>query len=478
MGLEVFLTPRSIAVVGASDRPGSWGSFIMESLKTWGFPGEIYPVNRRTRRLYGLDAHPHVRSLPEGVDLAVLTIPEGQIEEVVQACGEKGVRGLILITAGFGESVEGGRGREEALARLAKRFGMRILGPNVSGAFNLHARFNASGSPAEHLTPTPLAAVCQGGYAFYDLLAQAHERGMGVGKFVHTGNECDLEVTDFVEYFGEDPQVKGILLYLETLRQGRRFLEVARRVTREKPVVVYKAARTAGGQRAARSHTGALSGKKTVYEGALRQAGIILAPSMELLLPLGHALIERPSMCGNRVAIVTMGGSWGVALTDHLEEVGLRVPELSPPLQRRLRDLGMPLRASTRNPVDVGAAGPLVLSVDALMEIGRAILESREVDALVLYGLGRPGRWNERMSPGRRLFLELEKEVMRVYDGLQKEMEKPVIVGCCLSPWESQAVMDLNAEGIRILHRLDDIAWVLSLLKEFWEKRRQIRRDI
>ena len=468
--LNVFIEPKSVAVIGASERPGSWGSFIMEGLLAWHYPGNLYPVNRHSSAVYGLRAYPDLGSIPYPVVLAVLTIPEDSVEKAVQECGAKGVKGITIITAGFGEAVEGGRTREESIARLARAHGMRILGPNVSGTFNLHARFNASASPAEHLVPSPLAFVSQGGYAIYELLARGFGYGMGAAKFIHTGNESDLTVTDFLDHFGRDPQVRGVLMYLETLRDGKRFMEVAGRVARDKPVIVHKAGRTAGGTRAARSHTGAIAGMKEVYRGVWEQANIIHCPSMELLLPLGHALIERPPMKGKRVAIVTMGGSWGVALSDRLEEEGLIVPELSLATQTNLRSLGMPPRASTKNPVDIGAAGIRAFSVEALLEMGRTLLASNEVDALILHGLGRPGFIREGTSPVRKIFLEAEKQIMRGYGGLQQEMGRPVILGCCLSSWESQAVSDLQREGIRFFHRLDEIAQVLFRMYEYWRK--------
>ena len=465
--VDPFINPSSVAVIGASQRPGSWGSFIMEGLLSMGFPGRIYPVNKHQETVYGIEAVGDVRDIPGDVDLAVLAIPAELIEDVIKACGEKGVRGLTIITAGFGEAIEGGREREKGLASVARSYGMRILGPNVSGTFNLNARFNAAASPKDHLLATPLVAVCQGGYAFYDLLASGFSRGMGVSRFVHTGNECDLTITDFLDYFGEDPEAKGILMYVETIRDGRRFMEVARRVAAKKPVVMYKAGRTTSSRRAAMSHTGALSGSMEIYSGMLCQVGIIVSPSMELLLPLGHALIERPSMKGRRVGIVTMGGSWGVALTDALEETGLAVPEFSPGLQGRLRSLGMPVRASTKNPVDIGASG-LFFSVDLLLELGREILRSSEVDALILHGLGRPGMLDDNASDEIRLFLEVEKQSMQGFNTLEKEFNVPVFIGSHFSPWESQAIHDLTMEGIRVYNRLDEIACLFAFMHQYY----------
>ena len=355
--LEVFLKPGSVAVIGATERPGSWGSFIMQGLLSVDYYGQIYAVNRNASKVFGMPAYKDIREIEGPVDLAVFTIPEEFVIEAIKACGEKGVKGITMVTAGFAETSEAGKEKQQDMARLGRSHGMRVVGPNVSGTFNLHAKFVAAATPREQLKATELAATCQGGFAFYDLLSSASWLGMGVGKFIHTGNECDLTVTDFLEYYGQDSEVKGVVMYLETIRDGRRFIEVAREVTRTKPVVVYKGGRTPGSARAARSHTGALSGRKELFYGLLEQAGVTISPTMELMVPLGHFLIERPPMRGRKVAVVTMGGSWGVSLSDALEEEGLFLPELSQELQSKMRTYGIPERASLKNPIDIG---PLV----------------------------------------------------------------------------------------------------------------------
>jgi acetyl-CoA synthetase (ADP-forming) len=468
--LDVFLNPKSVAVIGATERPGSWGSFIMQGLLSRNYPGKIYPVNSHANQIYGIGAYKDLKEIKEPIDLAILIIPEQSVEKVIAECGQRQVKGVTIVTSGFGEALESGKDREAALARLAHSYGMRLLGPNVSGTLNLHAEFNSSPLPADHLLCTSLAAISQGGYAFYDLLASAFSRGMGVGKFIHTGNECDITSIDFLELLGSDPDVKAIVMYLEVIRDGRRFIEIARRVTKEKPIVVYKAARTPGASRAARSHTGALSGTKEVYQGALHQAGITIAPTMELLLPLAHTLVERPPMKGRKVAIITMGGSWGVALTDSLEEQGLRVPELSLKLQESLRSLGMPSRASTRNPVDIGASG-LFFEVDILVALGREILSSGEADALILHGLDRPGRVGKGTPSQVQLFLDINKQVIRQFSALERDTGLPVLIGSHYAPWQSQVVYDLNEEGIRIYNRLDEISQLLYLLHDYWRKK-------
>lgn len=464
--LNVFLSPKSVAVIGATERQGSWGSFIMNGLLSRPYKGAIYPVNHQAGSIFGLRAYKDVEQIPESPELAIFTIPEVSVEETIQKCGQKGVKGITVITAGFGEAAVDGKQREAELVRLARSYGMRLLGPNVSGTFNLHAEFNGSASPEQHLTKNSIAAICQGGFAFYDLLAHGYYRHMGVGMFVHTGNEADLTSTDFLEHIGPDPEVKAVVMYIEALKEGRRFADAARDISKTKPVIIYKAGKTPDASRAAQSHTGSLAGAYSVYEGALGQSNVVFSPTMELLLPLGDAMVERPPMLGNRAAILTMGGSWGVALTDALEAEGLRVPELSAGLQSKLRELGMPVRASVKNPVDIGASG-LYFDQQLLITLGREILQSGEADALILHGMGRPGMLDENGPDRLRIFLEINKEIVRGCVELEKEFRIPVLVGSVYSSSESQVTHDLNKEGIRVYNRLDEIAQILSRMYRY-----------
>lgn len=461
--IEVFINPGSVAVIGATDRIGSWGSIIMRGLLGRNFSGRIYPVNQSAVTVSGLKAYPTIHAIPENVDLAVLAVPAESILEIIRACVEKGVQGITIIAAGFGEATEGGREQELEMVRLARQNGMRLLGPNVSGTFNLHERFNSSAAPPDFLVPTPITAICQGSYAIYDLLVGCYWRKMGVGQFVHTGNECDLEVTDFLDYFGDDPRTEVIVMYLETLRDVDRFREVAARVALKKPLIVQKVGKTPGGSRAARSHTGAMAGDYAFYHALFHQLNIVQSPAMERLIPLGHAFLELPPMRGKRVAIITMGGSWGVALTDQLEEKGLQVPELSAALQARLREMGMPIRASTRNPIDIGAAVSVAFSMDKVVGMTREVLASNEVDALILHGFGRLALIKDTTPGGAEAILQMEKNVMRECARLKEKTEKPILIGSAILPSQSQAVNDLTKEGIPIFHHLDEIADVLSL---------------
>ena len=460
--IEAFINPRSVAIIGASETMAAWGNIIMENLMQGDYPGRIFPVNNRAGTVKGLKTYPDILSVSEEVDLAVLAVPAEYIPDTIRDCADKGVKGAAIVAAGFGEALPGGRGQELELARLARSKGMRILGPNISGTFNLHQKFNASAAMPDYLLPSPVTAICQGSYAIYDLLVDSFHRGMGVGQFVHTGNESDLQVADFINYFGRDPQTRVILMYLETLRGVNRFREAAARVSPDKPIIIQKVGTTPGGSRAARSHTGALAGDASLYQALFKQLNLVECPGMERLIPLGHGFLSLPPLKGNRIAIITMGGSWGVALTDQLEQRGLVVPELSPALQERFREMGLPLRASTRNPVDIGAAASMALSTDVASNMAEAILNSDEVDGLILHGFGRLALSKDQ-SEGTGLIREVEKHVMRKFAKLSGHRNKPVLVASAIHPCQSQAVQELIEEGLTVFHQLDEIADILAL---------------
>ena len=463
--LDVFLNPKSVAVIGASEKPDSWGTFVMDGLRWANYNGKIYPVNLFADRIFNLPTFRDIRDIKDPVDLAVIAIPAEYLEDTIVACGQKGVKGITVISAGFAETHADGVQEQNQLAKLARSLQMRLLGPNVSGTFNLHECFNTVPLRSENRLKTSIAAVTQGGFVFQDILTSAWHQKMGVGKFIHTGNEADLTITDFLEDFGKDPEIKAIVMYIEAIRDGKRFMKVAKCLQGIKPIVVYKAGKTADSARAAQSHTGALSSNWQIYKGLFRQTGMVVSPAIELLLPLAHALIERPPMRSNRVAVITMGGSWGVALTDCLVNFGLAVPKFSSLFQKRLRNLGLISMASATNPVDFGASGKFT-DTELLVSLAREILLSGEADALVLHGLGRTGKSKEV-----DFFYEIQKKQIICVADLEKEIGLPVIIGNHHSQWESQTVYELSQQGIRFYSRLDDIAAILSGMHDYWGNR-------
>jgi len=466
--LECFFKAKSVAVVGVSRQPGfSWGRGIFENLVGAGFPGRVCPVNPQADEIAGLKTYPDLTSIPVDIDLVVIAIPVGQVRGVIQDCVNKGVKGVIIVTAGYAETSEGKELQAE-LTNVAKLSGMRIVGPNVSGIFNVSANLDASIVNHSYLRDSPIAFICQGGYAINDLIYRGYKRGMGIGKYLHTGNECDVTCTDFLEYIGADPQVKVILMYIEGLRDGRRFLEVAKRVSPNKPIILIKAGGTEDGARAAASHTGALAGSDLILDAALKQANIIRASKMELMLYLGHAFLELPPLNGSRIGVVTMGGSWGVMITDALNRVGLNVPELSPGLQQRLRALGMPYWASTRNPVDLGAAGASMW-VGGWIAPAEELVAADEIDGVLVHGFGQSGFMGDDPSAGLGI-AQMEGEMIRgIYD-LIPRYGKPLMVCSYFSESDSRTIDLIAGEGKRIFHDVEDAAAVLGSMYTYYSR--------
>jgi acetyltransferase len=466
INFEAFVRPRSIAVVGATERPDTWGNWITRKLLSEGFPGVVYPINPRAQTILGQPAYSSVAAVPSAVDLAIIAIPAERVFAAIRDCATKGVPAGLVITAGFGEVRSDGRAQEQEMVAYARAHGLRLVGPNISGIINLHYDLIAHPAERQYLCKTPLTFICQGAYAVSDIAARESSARRGFGKFLHTGNEADITLVDFLEYCEHDPETQGICLYIEGLRNGRRFLEVARRITPHKPIVAFKAGLTPDGRRAAASHTGALAGMAEVYQGLFRQAGIVQAPVFELTLNIAHTLLEMPPLRQPSIGITTLGGSWGVMLTDALGQHGLRVPELPTALQAEMRRLGMPERASVRNPVDFGAAMGS-LSPEARLQMIDMLLACADIGGVVVHGYGAPGVVPQEAAAAARQRLEEEKALMRSIQALQATHHKPVVLASAMTPLESQVVRELVAEGMRFQHRLDDVAAVLAALYDY-----------
>lgn len=355
--LEEFFAPRAVAVVGASREPGKVGHDVLRNLQKYGFRGAIYPINPKAEEILGLRCYASIGEVPGPVDLAVIVVPARFVPAVVDDCGRKGVRGLIIISAGFKEVGRDGAELERQVVEIARRHSMRIIGPNCLGLINTHARLNASfaaGAPAEG----NVAFISQSGAFGTAILDWALHERRGFSKFVSVGNKADVDESDLLKAIGQDNETEVILIYLEGLNDGRKFVEVARAVTRRRPVVVLKAGGTAAGARAASSHTGALAGSEAAYEAAFRQTGILRARTVEELFDYASAFSLQGRMAGHRVAIVTNAGGPGIIATDAVERSALTMATLARETVERLRP-ALPPAANLYNPVDViGDAGP------------------------------------------------------------------------------------------------------------------------
>jgi acyl-CoA synthetase (NDP forming) len=351
--------PRSIAFVGASGTLGKWGYRLFCNVAAGGFKGPIYLVNSKGGQIAGRPTFNSVKDIPGPVDLAVVTIPAAKVLDLIPQFKEKRIRNMLLITSGFAEIGDEGRRMEEELVQAAREADILILGPNTMGISNPHDALFCCGS---NVRPKAGATtiVSQSGNLGVQLLDFAEHEGIGIRSFAGSGNEAMITIEDYMEAFEVDELTRTVVLYLESVKNGRRFLESARRVGKKKPVVMLKGGRTKAGNRAAASHTGALASNIRVFAAAARQAGIVVVEQPMELLDLSAALSSLPLPKGNRVAVMTLGGGWGVVASDLCVEHGLAIPDLSPGLIAKISQI-LPPYWSHSNPVDlVGEFGPTV----------------------------------------------------------------------------------------------------------------------
>ncbi|MEM1561745.1 MAG: acetate--CoA ligase family protein [Candidatus Bathyarchaeia archaeon] len=351
MKLDAFFNPRAIAVVGASRDPSKIGHKIVKNIIEGGFSGAIYPVNPNADEILGLKCYKSVVDIPGEIDLAIIIVPARIVPSVLEDCGVRGVKGVIVISAGFGETGREGAQLERELVNICRRYRMRMQGPNCLGTINVQGRLNASFAPAMPL-PGNIAFVSQSGALGSAILRWAIRNDIGFTKFVSLGNEADLNAADFIEALGEDENTRVIGLYIEGVKEGARFIEVAKRVSRKKPIIAVKAGTTSAGMKAVSSHTGSLAGSEAAFSAAFKKAGIIRANTVEELFNLVLAFGSQPLPKDRRVLIVTNGGGPGILATDACEKLGLELPLLEHEILEELRR-DIPPHASLNNPIDI-----------------------------------------------------------------------------------------------------------------------------
>ena len=350
--LNKLLRPKSVAVIGASNTPGKIGYSVVDNLIREGYLGKIYPINTASTEVLGLKAYPTVSDVPETIEAAIITIPAKFVPEVAEECGKKGIKGLIIITSGFSEV--GRKDLEEQIVATGKKYGMRILGPNIVGTLSNSDKFNGSFAP--YLPMAGKASlVSQSGALLIALDAATYTRKVGFDKLISIGNMSDVDFADLIEWLDEDENTSCISLYIEGLKSGRRFIEISQKS--KKPIIALKAGVSAHGAAAAASHTGSLAGAAKVYSSAFRQAGVIQASDLNDLFDRTLAFSVQPSMKGDNLLIITNGGGVGVLATDSAERFGIPLKFAPEDVQAELKK-HMPEFGSAKNPVDLtGMAG-------------------------------------------------------------------------------------------------------------------------
>ncbi|UCD58469.1 MAG: CoA-binding protein, partial [Candidatus Hydrogenedentota bacterium] len=314
--LDALFNPRSLAIIGASTSPAKWGFNFMLHLLHGGYKGTCYPINPAGGDILGHRAYPSILEVPDEIDLAFVLIPPEAAISALRQCGEKGVRACVVVTAGFGELGVQGEQLQQSLREAAQEAQIAMVGPNCAGIaspepMSLYCTMQPNFPP-----PGNIAVFSQSGNIGGSIQRICEKHDIGISRFVSTGNESVLSSADYLEYFADDGQTKVVVGYIEGITDGRRFFEAAKRLTQKKPLILIKAGRTAVGARAAKSHTGALSGSDAVFEGLCRQCGVVRVSSIEEMFDVATAFAVQPLPRGNRAGIVANGGGWGVLTAD------------------------------------------------------------------------------------------------------------------------------------------------------------------
>ena len=374
-----ILSPASIAVIGASRTPGTIGFELVRNLVRGGFTGAVLPVNPHAGSVAGIHAYASVGDTPEPPDLAIIAVPASAVAGVVAECGAAHVGGIVIISAGFAELGTDGRAVEASLVKSARRYGMRVVGPNCMGLANTDPaiRMNATFAPVDPIAGN-VAFMTQSGALGISLIDESARRGIGISSFVSVGNKADISGNDLLRYWESDAATAVIALYLESFGNPRKFVRIASRVARAKPIVAVKSGRSPAGARGAMSHSAALATADDVAELVLSRAGVTRVDTLEELFDTTQAFASQPSPAGRRVAIVGNAGGPAILAADAATAHGLLVPELSDETQARLRNF-LPPSAATRNPVDIVASGSPVALEQAL----RVVLEDPAIDAVL-----------------------------------------------------------------------------------------------
>ncbi len=395
--LGSLVAPRSVAVVGASADTAKWGGMLVANLRLGEFPGPIYLVNPKGGTILGLPVYASVSELPETPDLVIVAVHSSLVNGVMEECGRKGVGAVVVVSAGFSEVGPEGRALEDEMIAIAEKHGMALVGPNCMGVISSHHKLYGTGFMLVRPAPGGASMVSQSGNLGLQLLVSADRRKGGVGKFIGVGNEAMIDAVDFINYLHTDPETNTIVAYMEGFDDGRRLLDVMKRTTVDKPVVVLRGGMSDYGKKAAASHTGALTSSTAVFEAAARQSGLIVVTDPDEFMDLTFALAYMPLPPGKRVAVATLGGGWGVLVSDEIARCGLELAELSPEVIEGLNKV-LPPFWSHSNPVDMVAT----VTPGVPETVVETLVASEGVDAVIVMGVVGS------MSESRRAITEIE----------------------------------------------------------------------
>ncbi len=438
--LHDLFYPKSIAVVGASGTPGKLGWNVFTNLVSHNFKGKLYPINPKADEIHGLKAYPRISAVPEPVDVAIILVSAGMTTDVVEECCKCGVRYIVVESAGFAELGPDGKKIEMAMLEIADKYGVRLLGPNCSGIINTHCSMVQSIGIVDALSMGNIGLVSQAGVCAAGMLWGLRHI-MDFGIIATIGNKLDINETDVMEAVSKDENINVICMYLESVKGGRRFIDEARRITLEKPMVVLKSGRTDAGKTAVASHTASLAGNDQIFSAAFRQSGIIRARDYEHMFNLARAISKQPFPDREGVFIITYAGSLGVIAADAITDNGMRLAELEPSLKERLKNL-LPDYVCGMNPVDYTFSQDAE-TVKSTIEIG---VDSDDVGSFIVI---------------------LQAEILESYPDTLKSIDykgKPIIACVAGKEFAMSGVIKMEKAGIPVFSTPEQVADALGIM--------------
>ena len=467
--------PASIAFFGASNNYSSMGTNMLQSIQAMGFKGSLYPVHPNEEIVLGLTAYGSVSDLPETPDLAVIVLPTRIVIETMEACGKKGIKHAIVVTAGFKEMGTDGIALENKLLETARAYGITMVGPNCIGVTNPHHLLNSTFLPFEG-TPGFIGMASQSGSFITQMFCYLGPRGLGFSTGFSVGNEADADIVDCMEYFGACPHTSVIALYIESIRRGRAFIETARAITPEKPIVAFYVGGSEGGKRASFSHTGSLAGPDRLYDGIFRQSGVIRAYSIDEMFDFCYVLGTLPPPAGNRVAIQTHSGGPGAAAADGCSRAGLALPSLSNDTREKLSPY-IPATASNANPVDLTyTKNPL----DYFSKIPEILMGDEHTDSMLVYFLASSSMIKRALEGMGMSADDADENTEKIIDqqcssmaDIMKSGGKP-LVGYSFLTRQNSFIKNLQDKGIPVLPGPERAAKAMGALVRYKQLRDKI----
>jgi len=446
--MKNFMEPESVALIGVSRKSGPGSFNYMENMIEFGFSGRIFPINPKAKEILGRKAYPNIRALKEKIDLAVISTPREDTVRILKDCVAAHAKAAIVVNQGFADADTRGKEMQREMTEIAKRDGIRILGPNTLGVLNNFNNFTTSFMPLTK-EKAPVGLICQSGIFFVG----ARVFSGNIGKGIDLGNACDIGFYEALRYFGEDPDTEIIVIHMEGLDKGKKFLSLARKVVKEKPILILKTGSSETGAKAAMSHSGSMAGNYQVYKAALKQAGATLLEEGGQMTCAVKTLLNLPPMKGNGVAVITYSGAAGIMISDALERHSLKLSTLSSETINMMAELSpdwMPLG----NPLDIWPAVMVHGTHKAYSVALKAVLNDPNVDGVICIAIAP-------MIP-ESSFLDVSEPLNRV---MEEQANKPVIAWL-YGPNQTEISKRFESKKrIMIYPTLEMAAWSLSLLR-------------